>query len=603
MQSITIELNRFGDDEGILKSSEKYLRAIGNEPIVEAKIGLKQKEFRRLMKKLSYDRFRISDLEEVQKEAEDALKDLGKHIKDLLPLSDSESEELYQVDVVTNALELAQLPFEVIEETRNDIVLTRRVRQPWPRPPVVISNAPKVLFVWAEPLKKNSSSKRYTVPHDEHRDLLKEILADWCELKDPKKTLVEIGNATFNKVKETLQKPDHGFTHVYVLTHGCYNEEKEEVNLLLENEEGRASYHSSEDLKSIYENLDLPRPGTIVLSTCFSGEIDPLEADGTLGQVLHAVGIPVVLASQLALTKKGSSDLVGSFLAQVINGEDPRLALWACRDMLRQNQEETFYDRVALVGYVHLPEDFEEKLPTLKLKIALARLEAASKSAVEAESFEDTRDRFKRIRTELDKLDRPGTIRGKLLEELKGLKASSLKREAESAWTAAKSVSPEKKLEYWKHSRKTLREASKAYRDAARLSRDHHWTAVQSLVLDAVLNGTIAAERKWDWIAAHQAAEDYAANMALDPIDRFWGQGSLVELRILAPLVDESCEPLTEKQNEILHEIVESEGNWPLNVLIRQLDRYKEWWGEDDDLKLPEEIKQRAITVREIIES
>ena len=599
MRSITIELSRFGKPaDKVLNMSDKYLRAIGNEPQVEVGSGLMQKPFRLQMKRLQYERLRQGSLEERRQEAEDALKGLIEPIKDILAVPDSTSEELRQVDVVTSALELAQLPIEVLEEESSNIVLTRRVRQEWPRPPIVVKPSPKVLFVWAEPLRKNSTTRRQTVPHDVHRELLHQALADWLESQKPEKTLVEIGNATFDQIRIALQNPDHGFTHVHILAHGRFDDFSEEVFLLLEDDEGKGSSHSLEELKSIYEDKELPRPGTVVLATCHSGEVDPLDAGGTLGQVLHETGVPVVLASQLALTQPGSSELIKEFFARVVVGEDPRRALRACRDALRRRQDETYYDRVALVGYIHLPEDFDAKLPELKLKIALARLEAASKSAANAATPEEKQVRFGSVRDQLDELHRSGNVSEGLLEELLGLRASSLKREAEAFWDASRDASPSKKKEYLEICRNALRDARIAYGEAAVLSRDNHWTIVQSLVLDAVVDGSII-DRKWDWISACQASRD-AAERSAKPLDRLWGLGSISELHILAPLVGEEID-FTGEQVATLLEISKAEGGWPLEVSARQLDRYLKWWGEDDVWKLTDEVLQRARAVRDAL--
>ena len=592
MQSITIELNRLGDAEGVLRLSESYMRAVGNDPIEEAKVQLKQKAFGLCMKKLSYDRFRSGPTGEVRAEAEQALAELIQPIKDLLPIPDYDTEGLLQVDVVTNALELAQLPFEVLEEGHEDIVLTRRVRQQWPRPPVVYEPAPRVLFVWAEPKRRD---KRQTVPHDRHRKLFEEVLADWLEAGKPEKTLVEIGNATFAQLQQALCDPGNGFTHVHVLAHGRYDEEQEEVYLLLEDDEGLGSRHSPGELSALYEDPDLPRPGTIMLATCHSGEVDPLEAGGTLGQALHEAGVPVVLASQLALTKTGSDELIRTFLASTVLGEDPRRALRACRDALR-TRDDTYYDRVALVGYVHLEADFEDNLASHKLAIALSRLEAASKAAARAAPSQAL-ERFARVRGELAKL-RQSEVAGKLLEELLGLQASSLKREAECAWAGAAKTEGAEREALLEASRKAVRDAQVAYREAGRVSRDHHWTGVQSLVLDAVVDGSIA-ERHWDWIAAHQASRDDAHCAATDE-DRFWGLGSIAELHILAPLVDEQ-DVLEPQDVETMLELSKAIGDWPLHVVVRQLDRYLEWWSKDDAWNLPEKVLERAQAVRDAL--
>ncbi len=598
VKSVTIEMNRFGDPEGVLRLSEAYLRAIGSNPVQEANIGLKQKDFRLRMKKLSYDRFRSGSPDDVRDEAETALGELIEPISAFLSVPSLGAGSLLQIDVVTNALELAQLPFEVIEEQHDGIVLTRRVRQPWPRPPVVSAAAPRVLFVWAEPKKRATSDKRLTVPHQRHEELLEEVLADWLEAGERDKTLVEIENATFAEIAGKLGDPEHGFTHVHLLAHGRYDEETEKVYLLLEDEEGLGSDHSPRELAELFQARDLPRPGTVVFATCHSGEVDPLQAGGTLGQVLHEAGVPVVVASQLALTQNGSDELIRTFLRRIIGGDDPREALRTCRDALRRRREETYYDRVAVVGYIHLEEDFEKKLPARKLAVALKRLEAASKAAAKAATPLDTRRRFRAVREELLALRQSAAIEKDLLEELLGLLASSLKREAECAWAAAQLAEGQERATLLEDSRNALRQAQAAYREAAQVSLDHHWTGVQSLVLDAVVDGTLA-QRRYDWIAACQASRA-AARRADDAEQSFWGLGSIVELHLIAPLAGES-DALTEAQVDTLLELSSQIGDWPLEVLLRQLDRYLNWWGKDEVWKLPPAVLERARAVRQAL--
>lgn len=55
------------------------------------------------------------------------------------------------------------------------------------------------------------------------------------------------------------------------------------------------------------------------------------------------------------------------------------------------------------------------------------------------------------------------------------------------------------------------------------------------------------------------------------------------------------------EQVATLLEISKAEGGWPLEVSVRQLDRYLKWWGEDDVWKLTDEVLQRARAVRDAL--
>ncbi|MEO0973929.1 MAG: hypothetical protein AAFX85_12625, partial [Pseudomonadota bacterium] len=104
---------------------------------------------------------------------------------------------------------LAQLPFEVLEEADDNLVITRRIRLPWPLPPVARDVAPRVLFAWASPKTVKM------VPHKEHRKLLDAFLGDW-----PQDALDVLEHASLETLRERIRTRKGGYTHIVVLAHG-----------------------------------------------------------------------------------------------------------------------------------------------------------------------------------------------------------------------------------------------------------------------------------------------------------------------------------------------------------------------------------------------
>lgn len=639
MQGLTVEFQRFGDLTGVIRLSDRYIRIVGNtRPAKEIRFPIGQEALERGMSTLDYHNFERSPgrSDEVRAVADRFLQDVAPLIQDFLGDDVwAEEDDRYQIDVVTRALELAQLPFEVLEEVDPRLVLTRRIRQPWPAPEVVRKNVPRVLFAWAEPRVREGSTRRMDVPHDRHRELLTELMEEWGG-----KRLVEVPNATPRKLADRLEesvREEKFFTHVHLLAHGVdWKPGPEErlqpidltaepdppILLALEHDDGNLNLCAPEELAELFS--DVPRPETFALATCFSGRVEPIHSGATFAHALHGAGIPVVLASQFALTKEGSDELIDTFLRGVIKGDDPRDALRNCRDALRNKADKTYYDRVALVGYVHVEAGLDERLKQRQFDVALSRLKAASKEAekriapaVESLSeakglapeqrrvLEEIRQRFESVREKLAQVESQSELDKAQLEELRGLQGSSLKREAEAAWNLSRVLSPEHAQEWIEHSHEALQDAKTAYLRAAKVSRDHHWTWVQWLVLELVESGSLT-EREEDWMTARAAARDAtefevpagASEKQRKQIQEMamWGWGSLGELYLLAPLAG-SSEGLADAKaclDQLVKKSRELGDDFPIKSTLDQLRRYGNWWGSDSAWKLPPEIVAHA---------
>jgi len=631
MESVTVEFQRFGDATGVVRLSDLYLRTEGLNPAEQVSFALDQQRLSAAMARFDYGHYSGAGdgAGAIRANAEDVLRQLRPYLAGFLPIrrpGDLSDGAPWQLEIVTRALELAQLPFEALEAEHPGLVITRRVRQPRPRPPVHRSPTPRVLYAWAEPRKNGRSQRRMDVPHARHDALLREVLGEWLDA-DPD-TLRVLPNVTLAQLRAVFADPNHGITHLHLLAHGIGPGRDEHdatrpldlsaeppgsVFLALCDDDEVLSRHAPSELVDLFAP-GVPRPETAVLATCHSGEVEPIEAGGTLAHVVHAAGVPVVLGSQLALTQAGSDELISTFLARTLQAEDPREALRATRDRMAERVDETYYDRVALVGYVQLEHDFERTHSDVQLKASLARLEALSRAAARtARSFGDAPpdeeqldalwSRLERVRAALRELDE-GELTAAQRSELRGLLASALKREAEAAFrlaqTAGVAVTEERATE-------ALTAMRAAYRDAAALSRDNHWTWVQALVCELLFEGTLA-ERRRDWAAAWAAADDAvrAGESADDGDARMrgaWGHGSLAELALLGACAgEEDC--MAEAREHLGHLMAlarELEAPFLVEATARQFARYFTWWGPCAVSQLPEGVVSGARELYELL--
>lgn len=634
MRSETIEFQRFGDPTGILRLSDRYIRTVGQTRTAqEVGIDLPQDRLSDAMATFDYGHFGRANHGALVARAEDVLDQLAPIFAaflDVASIGKVGRQERCQVDIATRLSELSQLPFEVLEESDPRWIITRRVRQPWPPPPVVASNRPKVLFAWAEP-RVDRSSGRMTVPHSEHRDVLAEILTPWGSLlkADEMKQAarvgqqvagVELANASFESLAAWLGDPSHGFTHLHLLAHGVGPARERQGQVLkldlkalsppctyvaLEDAQGVMRRCSDDDLSSLFVE-GVPRPQSAVIATCGGGEVLSAKSGGSLAHAVHAAGVPIVLASQLALTKTGSRELANVFYRRLVAGEDPRQALHACRNKLRKDKARTYYDRIALVGYMHLEPNLEVRLQERRFKVAMDRLRSLSRRAAtrvgqlsegdnaaraaEAALNEVSRD-FEQVRQGFDTQAKEHLTKPQR-EEMQGIQASAFKREAEACWQLCQALEGAERDTYLQLSHERLNEARQAYRGAAKVSLDGHWTAVQWLVLEAVHRGRIE-DLKTDWLIAMRAASDAAGERSgarITAKDRGWAFGSLVELHLLAPLVGAGT-GLAQAQSALTKQINVAKQTSDQELLTSaedQLTRYVTWWGKDNHWQLCE---------------
>jgi hypothetical protein len=282
----------------------------------------------------------------------------------------------------------------------------------------------------------------------------------------------------------------------------------------------------------------------------------------------------VVVASQLPLTVRGSVTLAVTFYRSLLSGDDVRAALHEARVSLRE-AEKTGHDWVSLVSYVRLPEGYSDHLMEVNLKCQLAMLNAARRKAeaillrgaggAELEPIEEL------VRERIAVLNRQGeTIpreRADLRAELAGLLGSAYKRLAELQFRRGSGVPRDQDL--LSASRSSLEESLRHYREEYESNLSHHWTGIQRLALEAVLNGRIE-ERPWLTV-------ELAAELALvRPEPDRWAYGTLAELQLLARVAGR--DPGLARASEFLTKLMENPPDGAVASTRYQLEKYVNWW-------------------------
>jgi hypothetical protein len=597
MNSITIEVLRFGAEQRILSKGEKYLTISGpHEPVQTFEINLGYEEFLRLYHAIRYP----GDVAGIGEQ--EALDRLSAEVSHVLAIPEKVDNSLH-IDLVINASELWPLPFEAIPgssgiplliDQNAQIVLTRRLRNETLDQFEVWPVRPRVLFV--------SSSPDYIqaprVPVDDHLEVLRAALKPWIEpiaeirdvlIPDERPVLSVLRNASVGDIMEVMQKAQnegHAFTHVHILAHGMVIKDPvsplfSRYGVALESESGKA-VEADELVKALCSVDRLPV--AVTLAICDGGnESNTIISNRGIALSLHKAGVPVVIASQLPLTFRGSVILAKEFYRQLFSGIDVRNVLHHARVKLA-GEPEARNDWLGMVSYVQLPAHYSGYLDAVRLERNLASLQSARQwfrhmtthrlqsNDAFASIVTKIKERIKDLTDFLDNTSKEDRQKG-LYEENSGLLGSANKRLAEVYfyWSVFDIDQQNSLLE---KCTVALREAHTSYKMGHDYNLSHHWTGIQHLSLETVLTGKIEHESYWHtvWLAAKNNMED---------VKDFWAPGTLVELYLLAPYAGQSLN--MDEARYMLDEFALRAGNsqknrFALKSMTDQLSRYVEWW-------------------------
>ena len=594
MDSITIELLRFGGSAGIVDPMNNYLVLAGDKmPPGARAINLQHKT---LLRHLHHLRYPGNNPPE---KVEEALSILSREADYLLRLPETLSTPL-QIDLVTSAAELWAFPFEAllhIDRFKNDpggIVITRRIRGEFNDEKTDWPIQPRVLFAFASPDYIDAKP----VPSEPHKAALRAALKPWIEpliipnfpsaIPDETSVLTILEEASLedisNAIKEGHDKKKP-YTHVHILAHGVKAEaeyaHESLYGLGLKSDSGAVHpFQLGEALRSVDG-----RPVCVSLAVCDGGNQHNTIAPGSLAQSLHENGIPIVIASQFPLTMPGSSILAETFYTNLLNGEDVRNAILSTRKNLSAAENDgALHDWLSMVSYVQLPEGYSDYLDEYSLKRqfaslrnvqkwadhiirnnitdpnALAYVEGALGSRIDKLLAEFESDKFKGV---------PGAY-----EELTGLLGSAFKRRAE---LEAYLASVDDDADSWrKKSIDSLRQSAEYYRKGHDHNLSAHWNGIQRLSLTAVLEGTVDE--------SYLTVVEVAASKATENEGEIWAHGTLAEVYLLSSLSSKGPQLGNAKDHlSTLKSKAEASGDlYPIESTQRQLQKYVDWWTKEN---------------------
>jgi hypothetical protein len=324
--------------------------------------------------------------------------------------------------------------------------------------------------------------------------------------------------------------------------------------------------------------------GVVVsLTACDSGnEENTFAAKGSIAHDLHALGFPVVIASQLPLTVPGSTIVAETFYSHLLASKDVRTALHESRVALINKEEMTGHDWASLVAYVRLPEDYSAYLEKVRLESVLSSLKSIqswSDELIGSGEIDEAnakylisllRGRVEDLKSFLNDAD---PERRGIVEENYGLLGSTEKRIAELCYEAGRRCGGD---QWCADMRAALDNARHWYEQGFRRSLSSHWTGVQFMSLEAVLTGKIKDQMGW-------FATTYAARMAAESPQEFWALGSIAELNLLSPAagsgnrIEEAIEAVRQMKRRV------GDGDrFPLETTKRQFQRYVSWWTHEN---------------------
>jgi hypothetical protein len=576
-----VEFHRFGGKD-ILRPDSRYIRTAGWDCTAqEVAPGLDHEDLLRALNALRYGVGSAQDIDEARAR-------LATEAARFLDKVTTVDGELQQVDLVTNAGELWAFPFEACYERHPDwlqhaqsgVVITRRIRGEFSAAADEWPAVPRVLFAHA-PVEADLDRTLI----DAHRAGLHDALTDWYSGNASKDgdllhvrevaSLVELGRACAEL------RP----TSVHLLAHGAPTPGDPllpgrviwGLRLGYAGEVGSSPAEVSEALCP-----DAAGPRVVTLAACDSANAaGSVFAVQSVAQELHRRGVPVVVGSQLPLTKAGSLVLVRSFYSALLRGADVRAALHAARARLHE-ETQAHHDWLSLVGYVRLPpEGYAEHLDVVGLKMELRMLEAAQSQADRLSRDGGSRAAFAdveaRLQARLDSLqDRKARLshRTALLEECLGLEASAYKRLAELLFQSGRH-NADAREDDWRRSRDSLTASLDRYRSAYESNLQSHWLGVQRLSLEAVLAG--AASLPGDWLFTRRAAEIAADRRVRGA---YWSHGTLAELFLLAPCAGQprDLERAKAALTRLMAGARAADDAFAIESTRRQLRRYVQWW-------------------------
>jgi hypothetical protein len=644
MKSLILGIARAGTPNNyLLNEDTRYISMFGNKPEVTFSIHCGHDQ---LIEKISKLRYNDADPSSAEEAITFFQKLTSKLLQDLKYLNIEENDfSPLHIRLVTTPLELAQIPFEffpcppnisggkeipLLAHPDRVISFTREIRQEaeakylWP-------HKPRLLFAWAQP------DPRLPVPYEEHLTILEDMVSNLARPKKnipfPEPNLAEyltsLPHASVEAIQQEIlkgQNQNKPYTHIHLLAHGGSQNRHAavlEFRLLLckKNTEDQIQRISGDSLTKalVPDKKQLP-PAVVSLSVCDSGNIgNTILPTGSVAYQLHQAGIPCIFASQFPLTKYGSAILLKTLFQRLINGYDPRIALYETRVALKKEQS---HDWSSLIAYARFPEDIEDQLQCSQLKWRFDSMKVSNSWVDHIFKYwedipeEQLEGLFSKIKDRL-----VGSIEGlmelldinnqsmlktaQLKSEHFGLLGSSYKRKAEFLFRWS-DLYPKQSADLIAESNASLESAKIYYRKGFDTNPLSHWNATQYLALQAISQGFPNSDKELWTITKYMADRD--EQTASDQVFKIWAWGTLAELYLLKPLFIPSSNPTEDEEaiNQAMDMVGKIADAGPSyedakESTARQLERYIYWWPSVYPDTFPKKLATNAKKLRELL--
>ncbi len=614
----------------LLSPLTPYLAVCGETGAGVVHVPYEHGRFERVLKQLRYE---TGDSEDRLAMLHDLGTEMGRFLGAVPGLPGALTTELNQrgtlvhLRLTLSAAELALLPFELAKtpvtegvtgenwlslHTRPPVCVTRNIRTVAPES-MTWPERPRILFIAGDP---------ETVPHQKHREVLTEAIQ---RFQYPKKDVEKgdrEGRTQFGELLTILSYPSldevmdecrrYDYTHIHVLAHGDLDETSPGFYGLVLRGEGRGTdatpdVVSGDRFRTAITSVH-HRPTVVTLASCDSGNIGTVVTPGaSFAHQLHEAGIPLVVAAQFPLSIEGSIPLTKRLYNGFLWGQHPLHVLQEARAELHARYTANWHDWASLVVYEALPRTFADQLEAIRYRQTKRAMDAALERIDNAVEAKDGKTDSSELERAVNYAVKKFPLNGQYAVECVGLRASSLKRIAQArfklgyyTYNPPKSSSGEDPYE--KDLYDLLDEARNDYLCAVRFLMVNdsralqrvatlHWVLVQVASLSMVLG---LKPKDGSWEAAKLSADLYCEHH--DSEQRAWSHGSLAELwlvRLGEPdLGEEERKEIYDKavyHAQELGNFYPGQDDFPVKSTRRQFERYVDWWGHEDFVKLAEE--------------
>ena len=610
MNSVLIEYLRFDNlGVGILTAGKNYILSHRDLPISQVTTTEDHIELlKKFRKALRYENLGLSYEEKWKQIVE---------VSDIIrPLFISLANFKYsncQLDVVLSASELGLLPFELLLDEKEEpyfanparpLLFTRRLRQEYLETTFQWPIVPRFLFIYS-----HGSSKQ--VPFNDHLYEIDKSLKQWGGTAN-REVFTLLPEANFYEFVSTLQSNDTlegHFTHIHILAHGSLildEEEPENFEYGIAFGKTPTEVITAESIKSLFASLN-HKPFLVNFMICDGANfLNPIKVDKNPVQVTHRAGVPIVLGSQFPLSMDGSTRITKGLYTPLFEGKDVRKILLDIRCDLYKTRN-LYHDWISFTSYIRLPEGYKDFLLKISLQLQMGRLKLIksqtdsyiNKNVILTEDFErsryDLQQSIKRLESIFTDVIENKAFEDDVLENL-GLLGSAYKRLAELHFLNENLRSID--IEQSRMDQKdALANALEYYRQASDRNLSHHWSTVQYLSLDVILNNKVPDLSYW-----YSAMTAVNNAIRKNPNDG-WAYGSQIELFLLSAIYQGITDAaVIDKVHQLIRTSQEIGDKFLITSTWSQVNRYKAWWIVSKGFVISEDILVRnQVLVDEIL--